>query len=190
MEFKETVKRNRAYRRFDAKTRISESTLRELADLARQTASGANLQPLRYHLTWTPEECSAVYPTLKWAGYLKDWDGPDPEERPAAYITLLKKSDAKEVTLKTDAGIAMQTILLGAVEKGLGGCIFASIERDKLREAVGIGEGYEVLFVIALGKPVEEVRIEPVGKDGDIKYYRDENGIHHVPKLELNDIIV
>ncbi|MGC9311149.1 MAG: nitroreductase family protein [Sediminispirochaetaceae bacterium] len=190
MNFPEIVKKNRSYRRFDEKKRIPEDTLKELVDLARLTASGANLQPLRYHLSWTEEECASVYPTLKWAAYLSDWDGPEEGERPTAYITVARDTEVKDVAAKTDAGITMQTMLLAAVQKGLGGCMFASINRDKLREVIGLDKRYEIMFMIALGAPVEEIVIEPLKDKGAIKYYRDENAVHHVPKHGLDDVIV
>jgi len=184
------VVRNRSYRRFDESKRITEDQLRDFADLARQTGSGANLQPLRYHLSWTPEECSAVYPTLKWAAYLPEWDGPEPGERPTAYITVVRDTEVKDVATKTDAGIAMQTILLAAVEKGFGGCIFASVNRDKLRATIALDTRYEILFVLALGAPVEQVEIDEVDAEGSIKYFRDKQMVHHVPKRKLKDVIV
>ena len=190
MNVKEMVGKNRSYRRFDGSKRISEKQLKEMIDCARQTSSGANFQPLRYHLTGTEDECAAVYSTLKWAAYLPKWDGPVESERPTAYIIVLSDNEVNDVMAKTDAGIAMQTILLSAVEKGLGGCIFASINRDKLREVIGLDERYEIMFVIALGAPVEEVVIEDVKEDGSIKYYRDDQNVHHVPKRRLEDLII
>lgn len=88
-----------------------------------------------------------------------------------------------------DHGIAAQTILLGATEKGYGGCIIASVDKTKLRNNLQIPEKLEIIQVLAMGKPTEEVKIEPVGNDGDIKYWRDKNQVHHVPKRNLEDII-
>nr|NQU92684.1 nitroreductase family protein [Bacteroidota bacterium] len=92
--------------------------------------------------------------------------------------------------LKNDQGIAAQSILLGAVDKGLGGCIIGSIKRELLREMLNIDPMLEILLVIALGKPKEQVVIEKMNQDDNIKYWRDENGIHHVPKRNLDDLIV
>ena len=88
----------------------------------------------------------------------------------------------------TDAGIAAQSILLGASEKGLGGCIFGAIDRKGIRKELQIEERFDILYVIALGEPVEEVQIETA--DSDIKYWRDESGIHHVPKRPLSELIL
>ena len=77
-----------------------------------------------------------------------------------------------------DQGISAQNILLGAREKGLGGCILAAIDRDGLRKDLGVPEQYEILFVLALGKPKEKVVLEVLEPDGDVRYWRDAEGVH------------
>jgi nitroreductase len=180
---------NRSYRRFYENVAIEEETLRELVDLARLSASGANRQPLKYVLSADPQENALVFPHLAWAGYLKDWPGPSEGERPAAYIIVLGDTEIRK-SFGCDHGIAAQSILLGAREKGLGGCIIASIQRNELRKALDIAPQYEILLVLALGKPKEKVVVETVGPDGDIKYWRDNEGVHHVPKRSLDEIII
>lgn len=186
---KELVTKNRSYRRFDESFRIDLDTLKELVGLARLSASGANLQPLKYVLSSNPQINEKIFSTLAWAAYLKDWAGPDKGQRPSAYIIVLHD---KEVSggAGVDHGIACQTMLLGAVEKGLGGCMLGSINREELRAILSLDERYDILLVLALGKPAEEVTIEEIGPDGDIKYYHDKNGGHHVPKRSLEDLII
>lgn len=186
---KDLVLRNRSYRRFDQKTRIAPETLRELIDLARLTASARNAQPLKYLLISSEAGCSSVFPHLAWAAYLKDWQGPQEGERPAAYIVMLGDTTLSS-NFAADAGIAAQTILLGAAEMGLGGCIIASVARKELVPALEIPPQFEILYVLALGKPVETVVIEPLDNDGDIKYWRDAQQVHHVPKRSLEEVIL
>ena len=186
---KDLVRGNRSYRRFHQEVPVSLETLRELVDLGRISASGANLQPLKYVLSHGGERNLAIFETLGWAAYLKDWAGPEEGERPAAYIIILGDTTIRK-SFGVDPGIAAQSILLGAREKGLGGCILASIQRDALREALGIDRRHEILLVLALGKPKETVVMDPVGADGDIKYWRDADGVHHVPKRTLDEIII
>jgi len=186
---KELVLKNRSYRRFDETAAISRETLKELVDLARLTASAANRQPLKYLLSWEPQKNSLIFPHLAWAGYLKEWPGPAAGERPTAYIVMLVDTEISPAAAY-DLGIAGQTILLGATEKGLGGCMIASIKKEDLRESLGIAEQYEIVMVIALGKPVEKVTIEAVKSGGDIRYWRDPQGGHHVPKRSLEEIII
>ena len=190
MPVKDLVRKNRSYRRFDESVRVPADTLRELVDLARLSASAANLQPLKFVLANTPEETAAVFPHLAWAGYLPDWPGPSEGERPAAYVIIVGDKGINSAMGGCDKGIAAQSILLGATEKGLGGCMIGAIKRDGLRQALALPDGYEVVLVIALGQPNETVVIDPVGEDGSIKYWRDENDVHHVPKRSLDELIL
>ena len=186
---KDLVRKNRSYRRFHQEVSVDLETLRELVDLARLSASGANRQPLKYILCCDPETNAAIFPHLAWAGYLKDWTEPAEGERPAAYIIILGDRHVSP-SYGCDHGIAAQSIMLGATERGLGGCMIASIKRKKLRETLNIPERYEIALVLALGKPKEKVVIEAVGPGGDIKYYRDDEGTHHVPKRALDELVV
>lgn len=185
----ELVKRNRSYRRFNQDERIELKLLRRLVDLARHSASSANRQPLKYVLTVDPDTNQNVFETLRWAGYLKEWDGPAEGQRPAAYIVILGDTTIHK-TFSVDHGIAAQSILLGATEAGFGGCMVASIDQLKLKQILAIPEYLVVLLVVALGKPAEEVVVEPVGSDGKIEYYRDPDGVHHVPKRTLDELVV
>jgi nitroreductase len=188
MKLKELIQKTRSYRRFDETYRINVKTLEDLIDLARLSASGANRQPLKYLVYTSPEDCKRIFPSLLWAAYLKDWDGPVEGERPSGYIVILGDKTICE-SFGVDHGIASQSILLGASEQGLGGCIIASIRKDNLRTELSIPDKYEILLVLALGKPVENVIIDEV-RDGDIKYWRDDQKNHHVPKRSLKEIIL
>jgi nitroreductase len=186
---KDLVQKNRTYRRFYENFTIERSILEDLVDLARISASAANRQPLKYILSCEKNKNSLIFPTLVWAGYLKDWPGPVEAERPSAYIIMLVDTEISK-NYWCDPGIAAQSILLGAAEKGLGGCIFGSVKRDELRSALKIKERYEILYVLAIGKPKEKVVLETVGPERDIKYWRDSQGVHHVPKRTLEEIIL
>jgi len=185
----ELVKGNRSYRRFHPETALTLETLKGLVNLARLSASAANLQPLKYFLSAEPQSNAAIFSCLAWAGYLKDWPGPAEGERPAAYIVILGDTGISK-NFGCDHGIAAQSILLGARAQGLGGCMLGSIQRDRLRELLQIPEQLDILLVIALGRPKETVVLEEVGPGGDIKYWRGPDGIHHVPKRRLEDIIL
>lgn len=183
------IKKNRTYRRFEQNYKINQDTLKELIDLARLSSSGANLQPLKYILSNTEEKNNLIFHHLKWAGYFKDWDGPEEGEKPSAYIIMLGDKNISTNYL-WDHGIACQSMLLGACEKGLGGCMFGAVNKKGLKEALNIKDQLEIILVIALGKPKEVVVLEELKDSKNIKYWRDENGVHHVPKRKLEDIIV
>lgn len=182
------VKKNRSYRRFDENYDIDIGILIKLVNLARHCGSAANLQPLRYLISNNRETNGKIFQCTKWAGYLSDWDGPQEGERPAGYIIILGDVDYPKHH-QIDTGIAAQTIMLAAAEIGLGGCMLAALNREKLREVLEISKQYEIILAIALGKPRERVLIGDVSKSGSIKYYRDKKDNHIVPKRSLDDII-
>lgn len=183
----ELITRNRSYRRFYNEP-VTRQTLEELVDCARLSASGANKQPLKYVLSCDQAGNDAIFSTLAWAGYLPEWPGPVAEERPTAYIVIV--ADKEIGAAGIDHGIAAQSILLAAVEKGLGGCILASVQPDKLATLLELPPQYEILIVVALGKPKEEVQLEEMQPGDSVKYWRDEQQLHHVPKRALRDIIL
>lgn len=190
MLFKDIVAKNRSYRRFVEAEKISTETLTELIGLARLVPSGANAQALKFMLVNTEEDNAKMFPTIGWAGALPDWDGPVEGERPAAYIIVLCDLTIGK-NKQTDVGIAAQTILLGAVEKGLGGCMLGNIKRTEIAEKFNIDpEKYSIDLVIALGKPNEDIRIVDVPESGKTTYYRDENTVHYVPKRSIDELIV
>ena len=186
---KDLVLKNRSYRRFYQEEKISKEELLEWIDLARLTSTGANLQNLKYVVVNEEEKNEKVFKELKWAGYLKDWDGPEEGEKPSAYIVMLVDTEIG-TNIFWNHGLAAQSILLGATEKGFGGCMIASYNKENIKNALGISDRYDTLMVIALGKPKEEVVLDEIGEDGDIKYWRDENKVHHVPKRRLEDIVL
>lgn len=189
MLFAELVRKTRSYRRFDEKTPIGLATLRELVDIARITASAANAQPLKYILCADPEMNAKLFAHLRWAGALPEWGGPKEGERPTGYIIILTDTTIRK-TPGHDAGIAAQTIMLAATERGFGGCMLGAIDRPEIAKLFNIPERYEITLVLALGKPIEKVVLVPVGPDGDTRYYRDAEQTHYVPKRSLEEIIL
>lgn len=186
---KELVQKSRSVRRFYQDVAIEMDTLREMVDLARLSPSGANLQSLKYYLSNEPEKNARIFQHLAWAGYLKEWSGPEEGERPSGYIIILGDTTISK-SFGCDHGIAAQSIMLGAAEKGLGGCLIGSVKRAELTAELNIPPQYEILLVLALGKPKETVVVEPMGSDGSVRYWRDEQQVHHVPKRSLDDIIL
>jgi nitroreductase len=186
---KNLIKKNRSYRRFYENISVTKKQLKTYIELARLSASAANLQPLKYILSCGKEKNALIFRTLAWAGYIKNWDGPDEGERPSAYIIVLGDTEIGK-SFEYDCGIAVQSILLGAVEDGLGGCIIGSINREELRKTLNIPDHYKILVVLALGKPKEKIKIETAADKKNIKYWRDKNDVHHVPKRPLDEIII
>lgn len=187
MGIHELATANRSVRRFRQEIRISDKELLQLIDSARLAPCGANLQLLRFTPVTERKHCTQIFPALKWAGYLEDWDGPDEGEKPPAYIIIHTPIEERR-HIPVDAGIAAAYIVLAARESGYGSCMIMSFDENLIEEAAGTPAGYHPFLVIALGVPGEETVLEEA--DGDIRYYRDAKDRHHVPKISIYKLIV
>lgn len=188
MNFEELIRNNRSYRRFDEEFQLTKETLKMLVGYARLSASSSNIQALKFYLSSERLKNETIFSCLRWAYYLRDWNGPEAGERPTGYIIILGDTEIHS-TIDIDVGIAAQSILLGAASLGLGGCMLGSIDRVRLRKNLKIPEKFQIPLVIALGKPNEKILIEEMKADGNISYWRDEKSIHHVPKRSLDELI-
>ncbi len=186
---KELIIKNRSYRRFYQNHKIKKELLLDLIDLARLSASAKNSQALKYYISNDELLNKQIFLSLAWAGFLKDWAGPIDGEQPSAYIVITLD---KNITNNNycDHGIAAQSILLGAVEKDLGACIIAAINKESLTKTLNITDNLEILLVLAIGKPKEEINIYEIDNGEDTKYWRDKNKVHQVPKRKLQDIVI
>lgn len=195
MKILDYIRNNRSCRRFIQEAKVSREELESMIEAARLSPSAGNRQPLRYILCEDGDGPLGrkIFECLAWAAYLKDWNGPEEGERPSAYIIVLHDRSGNQ-EIRCDAGIAMQSMLLQAVSLGYGGCIFASVNRPVLINHLGLQDQYDILYVVAVGKPAETIVMEKINPDlpagENIKYWRDANGIHHVPKRSLKDLII
>ena len=181
------IKKNRSYRRFDSSVKIKPDDIEKWIELARFSPSARNLQPLKFAFSTDENINKLIFPHLGWAGYLKDWDGPAENERPVAYIAILQDKTITE-NVHCDDGIAVQSILLGAVEDEFGGCIIGTVNKSKGAKIFKLPDTLEILWIVALGKPAEEVVVDTT-TGNEIKYWRDEQEVHHVPKRPLDELI-
>lgn len=185
---KELVKQTRSFRRFQQTPAPTLKQLEKLIALARLVPSANNDQPLKYVLVKEQEYLDHVFSCLKWAGYLTDWPGPAKQERPTAYILICSDptlNDKPEI----DVGLAAQVMLLRLREMGFGSCLLGSVDRPKLKQLLALPKDLTVHLALALGTPGEIVELKTV-EDGDTRYWRDENEIHHVPKRKVEELIV
>jgi len=189
MDVRELILKTRSYRRFQQDSPIDTSTLRELVDLARVSQSPWNQQAAKFLLCNRPEKNAEIFEHLRWAALMPEWPGPSEGERPSAYVVILGDRELGKV-FNYDHVVAGTSILLGATERGLGGCLIGAFKKKELVERLNISERYELLLVVALGKPNETIVLDPVGPDGDIRYWNDEKGVHHVPKRSLDELIL
>ncbi|MBD5370226.1 MAG: nitroreductase family protein [Bacteroides sp.] len=194
MEFeslRELMKSARSVRRFQEDREVSRETLERLVELVRYCPSGRNAQSLRYIAVTSAEDREKLFPLLKWAGYFPEWDGPEPGERPAAYLIQCIDTHFGSNCL-CDDGLQLEALTLGARTLGLAGCIIKAFNAPKVSEAFMPDSRYVPCYVMALGYPVEQVVIEdmPEGDDADFKYYRTADGVHHVPKRPLDEFML
>ena len=188
MDFLELAKANRSCRRFNETTPVGMDVLDHMVEAARHTASAMNKQPLRYALVADPAVCAGIFPGLAWAGYIKGWPGPAQGERPTAYVVICHDGEPGPWS-KVDLGIVAQTMMLAAREKGFGGCMLGALKKDVIAKAVGLPEGLEMMMVLALGKPAEDVIVEELAPDGDFKYWRAADDTFHVPKRGVSELV-
>ena len=190
--FADLVLKNRSFRAFDASRAVTRDELLTLVDLARLTASSANRQPLKYAVVHEAQQVEAVLALTRWAAALPQLHLPPEGRHPTAFIVICHDERICEALpgyLK-DVGIAAQTILLAAAEKDLGGCMIGSFNPEELSKLLSLPAEVKPQLVIALGKPDEEVCLTDVPADGKTAYFRDESGVHYVPKRSLEDIVI
>lgn len=189
---KDLVRKNRSYRGYDESRKITEDELKDLVDTARVAGSAANLQPLKYRLVCSEAEVAKLNGITRWGKMLKDIELPHKGKFPTAYIVICVDTDIARVpeNANTDIGIAAQTILLAAVEQGLGGCMIGNYEKSQAAKALALPERFVPQLIVAIGKPDETVVLTDTGEDGSVKYYRDANDVHYVPKRKLEDILL
>lgn len=191
MKFREIVEKNRSYRGFDEGYKFTKEQLEEYVDLTIYTASSVNAQPLKYYLVYTDEEVELVRPMTRWARALPDMELPHKNHHATAFIIICQDTSISDnlARYQKDIGIVAQTILLAAVEEGLGGCMIGNFTASEVKEKLNLDESLVPMLIVALGKPDEEIVITEI-KDNQTNYYRDESDIHYVPKRSLKDIII
>lgn len=191
---KDLIKKNRTYRRFYEDVKISKDELISFIELARLSSSPRNQQALKFYFSNSENENEKIFKTLSWAGALPNWDASKKGERPSAYIIILGDNSLISEGAKSyhdvASGIVAQSITLGATKKNYGACIIAAIKRKTLRELLNLQNHLEILVVIAIGKPKENVIITEMPKNNNFNYWRDEKQNHYVPKRSLKEIII
>ncbi|MDY0191522.1 MAG: nitroreductase family protein [Desulfuromonas sp.] len=189
--FRGLIEKTRNYHYFVESEKVTEEVLRELVDLARlaPSTSNLNMQPLRFLISCEEERNNKIFDTLSWQGYLRGWGGPIKGVKPTGYIIILGDKTVCS-SYVADQGIAAQSILLGASYLGLGGCIAAKVQRRKLREELDLPTRYEILLVVAIGKPGEKIILEAQEAGSDGYGWHDEKGNYHLPKRSLDSVIL
>ena len=179
------LKKNRSYRGYDSSRVVSREDLLRLLEVVPYVGSGMNAQPLRFKLV-CGADATLIHPLVKLGAALPEEHLPHSGEEPSAYIVVCSAAPASRV-VDIDLGIAAQSILLKAVENGLGGIFILNFKADAVREALGLP--LDPIAIIGIGKPKESVFLVEAQPDSDLNYYR-KDGVHFVPKLGVPDLII
>ena len=187
MTVKELIEKRRTIRKF-SQTPVERALLEKYVELASVAPSGANLQPLKYITVSEKEYTDKVFPLVKWAGYLAPEYNPKNGEEPAAYIIVLADSSVRENGIDMDVGAAVENIILGALEDGIGTCWMGAVDREKISEIFKLPSHLKVSCVLAMGYPMEKPKKVEM-KDGNVKYFLDGETLC-VPKRAFDEILI
>lgn len=185
MSLAQLLRKNRSHRAYDAKTRVRDDQLRKIISACTLVPSARNQQVLRLRPVLA-DEASKVLPLIHLGGALPQLHLPVAGSEPTAYIVVCATVEESRY-VDIDLGIAAQSMLLQAVELGLNGICIGAFDRAKLREVLALP--YEPLLVLAIGRGTEKIVLTPIGAAEDHAYYRKE-GVHYVPKVRVDDLIL
>lgn len=178
--------KRRSIRCFQSK-KVSFNVLKKLLNVARLAPSAANLQPCEFIIVDKKAIVARIYPALRWAGYIRPEGDPPRGKRPVAYLVILIDQRKHSRYADADAAAAVENILLVAQDIGLGSCWLGAIDKREISRILNIPQYCEVKYVVALGYPAEEPKLEEM--DNCVKYWKDAKGILHVPKRRLKEIL-
>ena len=183
----EIALKRRSIRRFKNIT-IPYEILEKCVNAARLAPAAGNRQPLEYIIVDDEQLLPRIFDMLKWAKYIRPAGDPPPGHRPMAYIVALIKSGVGYKNLENyDAGLAVENMILVALEEGIGSCCIGAIDTHSLRELLNIPEDYIISLVLALGYPDEGPVVEEFKESPE--YWKDKDDVLHVPKRGLKDIL-
>lgn len=189
---KDLIIKNRSYRGYDESYKFSREQLMNYVDGARFCASSINIQPLKYFIAYDKEDVDKIQCRIKWARQLPQMTLPHPGMCPTGFVVICQDKNISDNLNRfmKDVGIVAQSMLLMAVEEGLGGCMIGNFAAQDIREGLCLSENLQPLLVVALGKPAETIVLTDVGEDANTAYYRDENDVHYVPKRRLEELLI
>ncbi|RRD69323.1 MULTISPECIES: nitroreductase family protein [unclassified Desulfovibrio] len=188
MDFKALMEEARTCRRFVEEKPLSMADLEWLVECARLAPSARNAQSLRFALVGHGPACQKLFALTRWAAALKDWGGPHEGERPTGFIVILAPADAGQLVFY-DVGIAAQSMQLAAASRGWGCCMIYSFDHKAVPELLRVPADMKAALVLGLGLAREKRVVAPLPADGSVQYWRDAQGVHHVPKRPLEDLI-
>ena len=179
------LRRNRSYRGYDPSRVVTREELMKRVEATTLVPSGRNQQVLRYRLV-TEEESDKVLPLIRLGGALPELHLPFPGTEPRAFLVICS-TIPENALIDIDLGIAAQSLLLKAVEMGLNGLMIRAFDPVKLQDALGLS--LKPLLVVAIGKGAEDIYLKPINAGESLTYYR-KDGVHFVPKLKAEELVI
>lgn len=177
---------NRSYRGYDKSHVVHKLQLDAIIGVNTLIASSVNAQHLRFHPVLKGPEADIVNRHIRMGRALPELHLPFPGTEPEAFVVVCATC-AESAGVDIDLGISLQSMLLKAVDLGLGGIIIRNFDRQELRDELGLP--LEPLAVLAVGRPAEKIELVPVHEGDDLKYYR-KDGVHYVPKIVAEDLTI
>ena len=176
---------NRSHRGYDQRRMVTLDELRRIVSVNTRIPSARNQQCLRFRLI-TADEAHLVLPHIKLGSAFPDLHLPIEGTEPQAFIIVCSTIEENK-WVDMDLGISAQSMLLKATEMGLNGICIGAFNKQELISAFGLK--YEPLMVLAIGKGAEKIQLLSIGEGEGHSYFRDK-GIHYVPKVQLDDLIM
>jgi nitroreductase len=183
MELGDAVRRRRMVRAFDGRP-VPPELVDRLLDLARRSPSAGNTQPWAF-VVLEGAQTAALWDitlpadrraTFRWPGLLSAPVVVLPVVLPGAYVERYREPDKRATGLGTDAsawpvpywwvdgGMAVQTLLLAAVDAGLGALFYGLFDNERpVLDRLGVPPGWRAPGAVALGWPAPD---EPGGSSG------------------------
>ena len=181
------LRKNRSHRAFDTSYTVAKRQLEAIVSVNDKLPSGRNAQTLRFRLLDAPGGGEDFCRFLHLGGYLPELHLPVPGTEPKAFI-IVCSTEAESPIVNIDLGISLQSMALKAVEIGLNALIVKAFNRQEIKEALGLP--LDPLAVLAIGKGTERIVLDEVHTGSDLRYYRDADGTHHVPKIAISELLI
>ena len=177
--------RNRSHRAYDNSFTVREDQLRKIIDVNTKTPSARNQQVLRFRPV-LKDEAQFITPYIKLGGALPELNLPQEGLEPNAYIIICTTKE-EDRWVDVDLGISAQSMLLQATEIGLNGICIGAFNKEAIKETFKLQ--YEPLLILGIGRGAERILLTEIEEGADHKYYR-KDGVHYVPKLRLEELII
>ena len=188
MELSDVIASRRSIRKFKQED-ISTDTVRLLLDAARLAPSGSNLQPARFIVAQSPAtkealgrctpykfivkasvifvccaDLTAITTRDRRVGELQKegaFEGVDMDMNDPSAVSPIMDAEAVKAYLSMNVAIAIEHIVLKAVDLGLGSCWLGRFDRDKVKKFLALDESIYPVVLLPVGHPDQSPKARP-----------------------------